>query len=106
MSRSTVLTLARCIAPSSPPWWSRQKVMSTGRSTTGASAMGNKQRVSNGDAAQSRSTDDVLFIRGVLNFDTVLSLDEHVRSWITAQPATRLAINLAEVSYANSAAIA
>lgn len=80
--------------------------MSMWRSITGASVMGNKKRVSNGDAAQHRSTDDVLFISGVLNFDSVLSLDEAVRSWITGQSAMHLAINLAEVSYANSAAIA
>lgn len=68
--------------------------------------MGNNQSTRNGNAVQCRSSDDVLFISGVLNFDSVLSLDEEVRAWITGQSATALAINLAEISYANSAAIA
>ena len=54
---------------------------------------------------QCRHDGDVLFISGVLNFDSVLSLDEEVRAWITGQSATALAINLAEIGYANSAAI-
>lgn len=80
--------------------------MSMWRSIPGASVMGNKQRVSNGGAAQCRSTNDVLFISGVLNFDSVLSLDEDVRSWMAEQTAPRLVVNLSDVSYANSAAIA
>lgn len=75
-------------------------------STTGASVMGNNQSARNGNAVQCRHDDNVLSISGVLNFDSVLSLDEEVRAWITNQPATALAINLAAVSYANSAAIA
>lgn len=61
---------------------------------------------SNPSVMQCRHDGDVLFISGVLNFDSVLSLDEEVRTWITGQPTTALAINLAETIYANSAAIA
>lgn len=75
-------------------------------STTGASVMGSNHSVVNGNAVQCRSTDTVLIISGVLNFDSVLPLDEEVRAWVTGQSATALAINLAEISYANSAAIA
>src|SRR5690606_37768177 len=97
---------ARCIAPSSPPWWNRPKVISTWQSITGANVMGNNQSTRNGNAVQCRSSDDVLFISGVLNFDSVLSLDDDVRSWMAEQTAPRLVVNLSDVSYANSAGIA
>lgn len=80
--------------------------MSTWRSITGASVMSNNHSARNGNTVQCRSSDGVLFISGVLNFDSVLSLDEEVRTWITGQPATALAINLGQTRYANSAAIA
>lgn len=80
--------------------------MSTWPSITGASVMGNNHSARNGNAVQCHSSDDVLFISGVLNFDSVLSLDEEVRAWITGQSAAALAINLEGISYANSAAIA
>ncbi|MCB1836000.1 MAG: STAS domain-containing protein [Alcanivoracaceae bacterium] len=68
--------------------------------------MGNNHSGRNSNVVQCRSSDDVLFISGVLNFDSVLSLDEEVRAWISGHSATALAINLEGISYANSAAIA